>query len=39
VKYADDLVLLAREEKVYRACLIDWLKLEDAMKWKWMWKN
>jgi hypothetical protein len=23
VKYADDLVLLAREEKVYRACLID----------------
>ena len=23
----------------YRAWLIDWLKLEDAMEWKWMWKE
>jgi hypothetical protein len=31
VKYAGDLVLLAEEETVTRAWLIDWLKLEYAI--------
>ena len=33
VKYSDDLVLLAKEEKVLQV-MIDKLKLEDAMEWK-----
>jgi hypothetical protein len=33
VKYADDLVLLAREEKALQG-MVDRLKLEDAMEWK-----
>jgi hypothetical protein len=39
VKYADGLVLLAREENVLQGMVIDQLKLEDAMEWKWMWKK
>ena len=34
MNYADDLVLLAKEETVQ-----DRLKLEDAMEWKRMWKK
>jgi hypothetical protein len=33
VKYADDLVLLAKEEKVLQ-CMVDRLKLEEVMEWK-----
>jgi hypothetical protein len=33
VKYADELVLLAREEKVLQV-IIDKLKLENAIEWK-----
>jgi hypothetical protein len=32
MKYADDLVLLAREERVLQG-MVDRLKLEDAMEW------
>ena len=35
---ADDLVLMAKEETVLQG-MIDKLKLEDAMVWKWMWKK
>jgi hypothetical protein len=38
VKYADDLVLLAKEEKVLQD-MIDKLKLEAVMEWKLMWKK
>jgi len=34
VKYADDLVLLAKEEKVLQDMIDKLLKLEDAMEWK-----
>ena len=37
-KYADDLVLLAKEETVLQG-MIDELKLDDDMEWKWMWKK
>jgi len=35
VKYADDIVLLVKEEWWYRASVTDYLKLEDIMEWKW----
>ena len=38
VKYAEDL-LLAKKKLYYGSWLIDWLKLEDDMEWKWMWKD
>jgi len=37
-KYVDDLVL-QRRKLCYRACLIDELKLEYAMEWKFLWTN
>jgi len=39
VKYADDLVLLAMEERCYRAWLVKRLKLYDAVEWRLTWKN
>jgi len=39
VKYADELVLLAKKEKVLQICLINQLKLECATEWEWMWKK
>ena len=37
VDYADDLVILAKEEMVLQGVSVR-LKLEDAMEWKWIWK-
>ena len=34
VKYADDLVLLAKEEKVLQDMIDKLMKLEDVMEWK-----
>jgi hypothetical protein len=30
---------MAKEETVVQEWLIDWIKLEDALDWKWVWKN
>jgi len=39
VKYADDFVLKAKEEKVLQGMIDKLLKSEVAMAWKWMWKK
>jgi glutaredoxin len=36
---ADDLELLDKKEMELQTCLTDKMKLEDAMEWKWTWKN
>jgi len=38
-KYADDIVLPAEGERLYRAQLIDLLKLEDPLGWRRTWKT
>jgi hypothetical protein len=38
MKYADDLVLLAKEQTVLQG-LFDRLKLKDVMECKWMWEK
>jgi hypothetical protein len=39
VKYADDLVLMDKEETVLQGMTDRQLELEDAREWKRMWKN
>ena len=39
VKYANDLVLLAKEETLPEGTIDRLNKLEDAMEWKWKWKS
>ena len=39
VKYANELVLLAKEEKVLQDMIDKLIEIGDAMEWKGMWKK
>jgi hypothetical protein len=39
VEYTDDLVLLAKEERVLQGVIDRLVEIEDAMEWKWIWEK